>query len=181
MYPQEYIRAIFSQYDASIRDNSYLANEVKESEKLIYERIKDKYAHLDDADLKEIIHFGTILWNPAEMIEFRNDDYCNRCGYCCTETSPILIQSFEAKKYLADPFFKDNILPNGDDFKFRQDLPCKYYDESNKKCKIYKKRPKNCKLYPFGGLAFYINPKCSYALKVATNKIVVLIKECESL
>lgn len=93
---------------------------------------------------------------------------------------PLLIRNEEFPCYEQDPEFQDNLEPHGNNFKFIEDNPCRYYDSSAKRCIVYNKRPISCQTYPLSDLGLHISPKCNNAIQIAAVKIRNLIDDCLS-
>ena len=146
-------------------------------------------------DLKEIIEMADItslelLGGPSnsQMAE-EHPEWCNHCGACCTESSPIFIHKDELKPLIMfTPDLESEIIQNKlypDHFQFKEDRPCKFYNFDAKRCKIYDGRPQVCRNYPLmmigteGKARNIINLRynCNYAVRLVLEKSMMLFDE----
>ena len=86
-------------FDNSVLNNPELYFDVKDSETIIIEIISKKYGDISESDLNEIVHFGVISWSFLELDDVNIREFCNNCGYCCTECSPLRIHAQEYLNY----------------------------------------------------------------------------------
>ncbi|MDI6645351.1 MAG: YkgJ family cysteine cluster protein [Methanobacteriaceae archaeon] len=64
------------------------------------------------------------------------------------------------------------------EFKFIEDTPCKFYDETNKKCKIYDLRPSVCKTHPVSGGGIVGAGDCEYMVRYVFEKCKNILVKC---
>lgn len=146
-------------------------------------------------DLKEIIELADIsslkLFQGPSNLELAqiHSEWCNHCGKCCTQSSPIFIHRDELKAIITlNPSLKDEIIPNHryqEHFRFKEDQPCKFHDWEQKRCRIYDTRPQVCQNYPLmligseGKEHHIINLRhdCHYATKLVLEKSIFLFDE----
>ncbi len=147
------------------------------------------------SDLKEIIELAEIInleifqgLSNSELAAL-HPEWCNNCGKCCTESSPLFIHKDEINLLLI--FNRDletEIVPNEhypEHFRFKEDKPCKFHDFEAKKCRIYNSRPQVCRNYPLmmvgseGKARNIINLRfnCNYALMLILEKSMILFDE----
>ncbi|MDI9436873.1 MAG: YkgJ family cysteine cluster protein [Euryarchaeota archaeon] len=177
-------------------------DEVKRFERNVLQRMRKKrpvkkYKKLGvkKSDLVEIIQLADIssleLFQGPSNLELakRHSEWCNHCGKCCTQSSPIFIHRDEVKAITTlNPPLKDEIIPNQqypEHYQFRLDQPCKFHDAQEKRCRIYDTRPQVCQNYPLmligseGREHHIINlrPDCHYAIRLVLEKSMILFDE----
>ncbi len=147
------------------------------------------------SDLKEIIELAEItnlevLGGPSNSeLASIHQEWCNHCGKCCTESSPIFIHRDELNLLLTfNRELENEIIPNEhypEHFMFKEDKPCKFHDSESKRCRIYNSRPQVCRNYPLmmvgseGKARNIINLRynCNYALNLVLEKSLILFDE----
>jgi uncharacterized protein len=147
------------------------------------------------SDLMEIIELADItslelFRGPSNSeLAFEHKEWCNHCGRCCTESSPIFIHKDELTPILTfNPDLKDEIICNEyypEHFRFKEDKPCKFHDSLANRCKIYDSRPQVCRYYPLMLVGTEENPhktinlrhNCNYAISLVLEKSKILFDE----
>lgn len=147
------------------------------------------------ADLKEMVELASIVslevFNGPSNLQIAEEHpgWCDHCGSCCTESSPIFIHKDELNPILTfKPELEEDIIPNKHypgHFQFREDKPCKFYDHHIKRCKIYNIRPQVCRNYPLtlegsAENAHYtvnLRENCNYAIHIVLLKSMILFDE----
>ncbi len=156
---------------------------------------KYKKFNIKKSDLKEIIELADVssleLFQGPSNFELAqiHSEWCNHCGKCCTQSSPIFIHRDEIKAITTlNPSLKDEIISNQlypEHFQFREDKPCKFHDADKKRCRIYDTRPQVCQNYPLmliGSLGqehhiINLRHNCHYATKLVLEKAIILFDE----
>lgn len=156
---------------------------------------KYKKLNIKKLDLKEIIQLADIsslelFQGPSNLdLAQTHTEWCNHCGQCCTQSSPIFIHHDEVKAITTfNPSLKDEIISNQHyqgHFQFRDDRPCKFHDAEQKRCRIYTTRPQVCQNYPLmligsdGHEHYIINLRhdCHYAIRLVLEKSMILFDE----
>jgi Fe-S-cluster containining protein len=158
----------------SRRDVKNRMKYIRKVEKKVKSLIPPEY--LDEL-LPELPEFTKIcvMTGAAKEMELKSATFdCKKCGECCRESSPIILNQNEVDgiistygnqerdnivKAHADDI-RDSLSPEDkeklaqgyhlwvDSFKFRQVRPCKYLDSKTNLCRIYKSRPLNCSTFP---------------------------------
>ena len=101
LHKREYIDSIFNQYEELTKNQPELTSEIFIFERMVSKRVKKilkKSGLLNDVerkDIKEIIHFSSIAFTEGSLVAALRLDYCNRCGWCCENCSPIYITKKE--------------------------------------------------------------------------------------
>lgn len=176
--------------------------DVERFEKTVLQKLRKKrqvkrYKKLGikKSDLKEVVQLADItslelFQGPSneELAQIR-PEWCNHCGKCCTQSSPIFIHRDEIRAITTlNPFLKEEIVPNQhypEHFQFKEDRPCKFHDTEQKRCKIYQTRPQVCQNYPLmligseGKEHYIINLRhnCHYATRLVLEKSIILFDE----
>jgi uncharacterized protein len=190
LHKREYIDTIFNQYEELTKNQPELTSEIFIFEKMVYKRVKKilkKSGQLDDVerkDLKEIIHFSSIAFTEGSLIAALRLDYCNRCGWCCENCSPIYITKKEYEEYEnSDKVMVAEIKQFEEGYKFADDRPCEHFIRKTKKCDIYNERPGVCKAFPIlikneNEYLFRPNQNCKYAIEFVVQKAITEITTC---
>ncbi|MDD1764305.1 MAG: YkgJ family cysteine cluster protein [Methanobacteriaceae archaeon] len=171
-------------------ENTVLQRMRKKRQVKSYKKLKIK-----KSDLKEIIQLADItsleLFQGPSNLELAqlHTEWCNHCGKCCTQSSPIFIHRDEIRAITTlNSSLKDEIIPNQlypEHFQFKEDRPCKFHDPEQKRCKIYQTRPQVCQNYPLmligseGKEHHIINLRhnCHYATRLVLEKAIILFDE----
>jgi uncharacterized protein len=149
---------------------------------------------VNKSDLKEIIELADIISlklfeGPSNsQIAIEHPEWCNNCGRCCTESSPIFIHKDELRPLITiNPNLKHEIIHNKyypEHFMFKEDKPCKFHDPKSMKCKIYDSRPQVCRNYPLmmvgkdhGHNVINLRHNCNYAILIVLEKSIILFDE----
>jgi len=126
-------------------------------------------------EINETLDFSLMNETYKKRIEFQikfmTEGWCENCGRCCEELSPIELYSQDLYK-LAEAVAGHEITDKEEMKKFlkiaykrhvkhypkskdqyrtcmKKDKPCKFRDIEGKKCNIYENRPIVCQRYPF--------------------------------
>jgi len=171
-------------------ENTVLQRMRKKRQVKSYKKLKIK-----KSDLKDIIQLADItsleLFQGPSNLELTqlHREWCNHCGKCCTQSSPIFIHRDEIRAITTlNSSLKDEIIPNQlypEHFQFKEDRPCKFHDPEQKRCKIYQTRPQVCQNYPLmligseGKEHHIINLRhnCHYATRLVLEKAIILFDE----
>jgi uncharacterized protein len=175
--------------------------EVELLEKLVLKRLRKKRSAkkyrkkgVNKSDLIEIIELADItsleiFEGPSNsQIAMEHPEWCNNCGRCCTESSPIFIHKDEIRPLLTiNPNLKSEITHNKyypEHYMFKEDKPCKFHDSKLMKCKIYESRPQVCRNYPLmmvgkdhGHNIVNLRYNCNFALLLVLEKSIMLFDE----
>lgn len=156
---------------------------------------KYKKRGITRTDLKEVIELADItslevLGGPSNsQIADEHPEWCNHCGACCKESSPIFIHKDEINALaMFNPDLKSEILQNRlykEHYQFREDKPCKFYNLDEKRCKIYDSRPQVCRNYPLMMIGegdktrniINLRYNCNYAVHLVLEKSMMLFDE----
>jgi Fe-S-cluster containining protein len=177
-------------------------DQVRRFEKKVLQRMrkkrpvkKYKKLNIKKSDLREIIELADIssleLFQGPSNLELAqtHTEWCDHCGKCCTESTPIFIHRDEVKAITTlNSSLKEEIMPNrlySEHFQFKEDQPCKFHDTKQKRCRIYDTRPQVCQNYPLmligseGQEHHIINLRhdCYYAKQLVLEKSMILFDE----
>ena len=190
LHKREYIDTIFNQYEELTKNQPELTSEIFIFEKMVSKKVKKilkKSGQFDDVerkDMKEIIHFSSIAFTEGSLVAALRLDYCNRCGWCCENCSPIYITKKEYEDYEnSDKVMIAEIKPFEEGYKFAEDRPCEHFIRKTKKCDIYNERPGVCKAFPIlikneKEYLFRPNQYCKYAVDFVVQKAITEITTC---
>ena len=190
LHKREYIDSIFNQYEELTKNQPGLTSEIFIFERMVSKRVKKilkKSNMLDDVerkDIKEIIHFSSIAFTEGSLVAALRLDYCNRCGWCCENCSPIYITKKEYEEFEnSNKVITAEIEPFEEGFKFVDDRPCEHFIRKTKKCDIYNERPAVCRAFPIlikneNEYQFRPNQYCKYAVEFVVQKAITEITTC---
>jgi Fe-S-cluster containining protein len=175
---------------------------VKRFERNVLQRMRKKRPvkrykkiNIKKLDLKEIIELADIssleLFQGPSNLELAelHSEWCNHCGKCCTQSSPIFIHRDEVKAITTlNPSLKDEIISNPhypEHFQFKDDRPCKFHDAPERRCRIYPTRPQVCQNYPLMLIGsedhehhiINLSHDCHYATRLVLEKSMILFDE----
>ena len=190
LHQREYIDSLFDQYVELTKKQPDLASELFIFEKMVSKRVKkiikklDLLDEVEKKDIKEIIHFSSISFTEGSLVAGLRMDYCNRCGWCCENCSPIYITETEYEKYKnSDKVITAEMKPYKEGYRFAEDRPCEHFIRSTKKCDIYNERPNVCRAFPIlikneKEYMFTPNHFCKYAIEFVVQKTITEITTC---
>lgn len=189
LHDRDYINSLFKQYQELAEQQPNLNSELFIFEKMVLKRVKKflKKSNLlkdvEKKDLKEIIHFSSIVFTEGSLVAALRLDLCNMCGWCCENCSPIYITQEEYESLQnSDKIMPGDMIPFEDGYRFEQDKPCEHFIRSTKKCDIYNERPAVCKAFPIimrdEKYAFTPNHFCKYAIEFVVQKAITEITTC---
>ncbi len=190
LHKREYIDSLFDEYDELTKDRPELGSEIFIFERMVLKRVKKilKQSGLlkdvEKKDIKEIIHFSSIAFTEGSLVAALRLDYCNRCGWCCENCSPIYITKKEYEAYQnSDKVITAEIKPYKDGYIFSEDRPCEHFIRKTKKCDIYHERPAVCKAFPIlikneNEYLFTPNHFCKYSVEFVVQKAITEITTC---
>ena len=190
LHKREYIDSIFDQYEELTKNQPELTSEIFIFERMVSKRVKKilkKSGRLNDVerkDIKEIIHFSSIAFTEGSLVAALRLDYCNRCGWCCENCSPIYITKKEYEEFEnSNKVVTAEIEPFEEGFKFVDDRPCEHFIRKTKKCDIYNERPAVCRAFPIlikneNEYQFRPNQYCKYSVEFVVQKAITEITTC---
>ena len=160
---------------------------------------KNKKMGVTRTDLKELIELAEItnlelFQGPSNSeLSSLHPEWCNNCGRCCSESSPIFIHKDELNLLIMfNPKLETEIITNEyypEHFRFREDKPCKFLDIEAKRCKIYDSRHQVCRYYPLMMIGsedkarniINLRYNCNYATRLILEKSIILFDEAVKL
>ncbi len=190
LHKREYIESVFNQYEELLKKQPDMESELFIFERMVYKRVKKilkKSGQLKDVekrDIKEIIHFSSIAFTEGSLVVALRLDYCQRCGWCCENCSPIYITKKEYEDYKSsDKVITADIKPYKEGYRFTEDRPCEHFIRKTKKCDIYEQRPAVCRSFPIlikneNEYVFTPNHFCKYAIEFVVQKAITEITTC---
>ena len=190
LHKREYIDSVFNQYEELVKKQPDMESELFIFERMVYKRVKKilkKSGQLKDVekkDIKEIIHFSSIAFTEGSLVAALRLDYCQRCGWCCENCSPIYITEKEYEGYKSsDKVITADIKPYKEGYRFTEDRPCEHFIRKTNKCDIYDQRPAVCRAFPIlikneNEYVFTPNHFCKYAIEFVVQKAITEITTC---
>ena len=189
LHDRDYIDSLFKQYPELADEQPNLNSELFIFEKMVSKRVKkflkksNRLKDVEKKDLKEIVHFSSIVFTEGSLVAALRLDLCNRCGWCCENCSPIYITAEEYESYQkSENIMAGEMVPHENGYRFEQDRPCEHFIRSTKKCDIYNERPAVCKAYPImirdEKYVFTPNHFCKYAVEFVVQKAITEVTTC---
>ena len=190
LHKREYIKSIFNQYEELAKNQPELVSEIFIFERMVFKKVKKilkKSGQLNEVerrDIKEIIHFSSIAFTEGSLVAALRLDYCNRCGWCCENCSPIYITKKEYEGFKnSDNMITAEIEPFKEGYRFTEDRPCEHFIRKTKKCDIYNERPAVCRAFPIlikdeSEYSFTPNHFCKYSVEFVVQKAITEITTC---
>jgi Fe-S-cluster containining protein len=189
LHDRDYIESLFKQYQELADEQPNLNSELFIFEKMVSKKVKkflkksNRLKDVEKKDLKEIVHFSSIVFTEGSLVAALRLDLCNRCGWCCENCSPIYITAEEYESYeKSENIMAGEMVPHEDGYRFEQDRPCEHFIRSTKKCDIYNERPAVCKAYPImirdEKYVFTPNHFCKYAVEFVVQKAITEVTTC---
>lgn len=147
------------------------------------------------SDLREIIELADItslelFEGPSNsQIAMEHPEWCDNCGRCCCESSPIFIHKDELNLLVTvNPQLKEEITSNlyyPEHYMFKEDTPCKFHNKKIERCMIYDSRPQVCRNYPLMRVGNESNThdtlnlrhNCNFAVSIVLEKSTMLFDE----
>lgn len=140
------------------------------------------FGKMPDDRLSGMIAFVDVFVEDSKAMMKRLKDACTGCGWCCSQTSGIIISAEDAERISRELKQKKTDL-----FVFREGVwwiksahPCGWWNPRNGRCRIYNIRPQTCRNWPtidnHDGVAC-LQPveECAYAVKVTAVKVLDLL------
>lgn len=150
--------------------------------KVVESKIKRffKYFIMDKGEIGEVIFYSCMTSTSADVQFVReHGNLCARCGYCCLNFNPIIVEPNEVSNYGMKGLVLDE-----DGQKFRIKQPCVHLNESNE-CDIYEKRPNSCRNFPLktqnGKIVIQKDINCVFIMRVLVAKTLRLLEECNKM
>jgi len=190
LHKREYIDSLFDEYEELTKNQPELGSEIFIFERMVSKRVKkilkksDLLKDVEKKDIKEIIHFSSIAFTEGSLVAALRLDYCNRCGWCCENCSPIYITKKEYEEYQnSDKVITAEINSYKEGYMFSEDRPCEHFIRKTKKCDIYNERPAVCRAFPIlirneNEYLFTPNHFCKYAVEFVVQKAITEITTC---
>ncbi|UTB33547.1 MAG: YkgJ family cysteine cluster protein [Methanobacterium sp. ERen5] len=189
LHDRDYIDSLFKQYQELADEQPNLNSELFIFEKMVSKKVKkflkksNRLKDVEKKDLKEIVHFSSIVFTEGSLVAALRLDLCNRCGWCCENCSPIYITAEEYESYQkSENIMAGEMVPHEDGYRFEEDRPCEHFIRSTKKCDIYNERPAVCKAYPImirdEKYVFTPNHFCKYAVEFVVQKAITEVTTC---
>jgi Fe-S-cluster containining protein len=131
------------------------------------------------SDLQDITSIAAICGEVSRGAKKRLKEACTGCGWCCSQTSRIVVEehdvvriSHELSQKHEDLFSKD-----GHDWVIKKANPCQWWNPKNGRCSIYNIRPQVCRLWPLwidktGRQTIQPMVQCNFAVMALVNMIV---------
>ena len=132
------------------------------------ERLNLEKMEMDDI-LKAVSSLGFLVETEIALIYALQDQICTRCGWCCTENTPLRAPKDELKRiagYKKSSYKKlkkrIRARPNKDGTMRVMRHPCPFYADG---CSVYQVRPGVCRSYPTNMILSSLSGDGSYPAK----------------
>ena len=138
---------------------------------------------MTDEQLKDLVATIDVVGEESRGLMKKLGDYCSGCGWCCSQTSRIIVTepdavriSRELRKKPEDLFSFD-----GKDWTIKQAHPCQWWNPRNGRCSVYTIRPATCRVWPlatneYGQKLLHPIVDCSFAVLVLADKVMTSLR-----
>ncbi|ADJ26441.1 protein of unknown function UPF0153 [Dehalogenimonas lykanthroporepellens BL-DC-9] len=151
---------------------------------LLRDNFPQMFQAMTDDNLRNFIAVVDISGGPSRGQMKRWAEACDGCGWCCSQTSRIVVTAEDveriskALKQKPQTFF----IQDGKDWVIKQAHPCGWWNPRNGRCAIYNIRPYTCRVWPQttdqdGKHALQEMPECRYSVTVLAARVVDAIRE----
>ncbi len=141
------------------------------------------FTPMSDEQIKELVMFVDVIGEESRGIIKKLGEYCTGCGWCCSQTSKIVVTKGDADRvsHALKGKIDDMFAFDGTDWMIKQAHPCQWWNSKNGRCKIYNIRPLVCRMWPMavneiGQKMVHSNANCSYAVMVLASKVIRYLK-----
>ena len=141
-----------------------------------------------DDNLRNLISFIHLSCNPSRGLMKRLETACDGCGWCCSQTSKIVVTKTDAEQISAKLHQKTGELfsCNGHEWTIKRGQPCQWWNPRNGRCMIYKIRPQTCRAWPQwtnekGQHGLQARPDCRYSVMVMVFQTIEAIRDAAHL
>ncbi|MEL7562207.1 YkgJ family cysteine cluster protein [Dehalogenimonas sp. 4OHTPN] len=149
---------------------------------LLRAKFPEAFGKMPDDRLSEMIAFVDVVGEDSKAMMKRLKEGCAGCGWCCSQTSGIIVSAEDAERISRELKQK-----KADLFVFREGVwwikdahPCRWWNPRNGRCRIYNIRPQTCRNWPtidnHDGVAC-LQPvaECAYAVRVTAVKVLDML------
>jgi hypothetical protein len=142
-----------------------------------------EFAQLSDEQLRELVSTIDVVGEESRGLMKKLGDYCAGCGWCCSQSSRIVVTKQDAERISRALRQKTEDLFNhdGKEWTIKQGHPCQWWNPRNGRCTIYTIRPQVCRLWPLainehGQKMLHTVSECAFAVLVLANKVMKSIQ-----
>lgn len=136
-------------------------------------------ASMNDDDLRKTVEIVDVISVESHGMLKRLSGACTGCGWCCSQTSDIIVTEEDTTrisrqlKTKKDELFKFD----GREWSIKQANPCQWWNQRNGRCAIYNIRPYTCRSWPLGvneqgAKAVAAEPSCNFSIAVLVHKVL---------
>lgn len=151
---------------------------------LLRDNFPKMFEGMTDDNLRNFIAVVDISGGPSRGQMKRWAEACDGCGWCCSQTSRIVVTADDAARIARALKQKPEALFawDGKDWTIKQAHPCGWWNPRNGRCEIYNIRPLTCRVWPQttdqdGQHALQEMPECRYSVTVLASRVVDAIRE----
>ncbi|MDV2989762.1 MAG: YkgJ family cysteine cluster protein [Dehalogenimonas sp.] len=156
---------------------------LKRTGELLRQNFPRVFQDMTEENLMNFIAVVDISGGPSRGQMKRLQEYCDGCGWCCSQTSRIVVILEDVERISRELKQKREKLFNfdGKDWTIKQGHPCQWWNPDNGRCAIYKIRPFTCRVWPQttdskGCYGLQEMPECRYSVSVLAYRVVEAVK-----
>ncbi len=134
---------------------------------------------MPDGQLKELVATIDVIGEESRGLMKKLGEYCAGCGWCCSQTSRIVVTKDDADSISRALRQKpeDIFKTDGTEWTIKQGHPCQWWNARNGRCCIYNIRPQVCRLWPLavnehGQKMLHSVAECRFAVLVLADKVM---------
>jgi Fe-S-cluster containining protein len=137
------------------------------------------FVTMSDDQMSELVMLVDVIGEESRGTMKKLGEYCTGCGWCCSQTTKIVVTKEDAErisralKQKIEALFKYD----GKEWTIKQAHPCPWWNAKNGRCAIYNLRPQVCRTWPMavneiGQKMVHSVAECSYAVMVLASKVM---------
>ena len=150
--------------------------------KRVAETLKDIYPRvgkLSESELEDVVAIVDVWGVESHSMMKQLKGTCTRCGWCCSQTSAIIV-SFEDVERISRRLRQKRdelFVLDGEKWRIKRCHPCQWWNPRTGRCLIYNIRPYTCRIWPlaineYGQNTLHTESECTYAVNVLAYKVI---------
>jgi uncharacterized protein len=136
-------------------------------------------ANMTDDELRKTVEIVDVISIESHGMLKRLAGACTGCGWCCSQTSDIVVTDEDATRISRQlNTQKDELFKfDGQEWSIKRATPCQWWNNRNGRCTIYNIRPYTCRSWPLGvneqgANAVAAEPECNFSVAVLVHKVL---------
>jgi Fe-S-cluster containining protein len=149
------------------------------------------FQSMTDENLREFVALIEFTTDVSHGFMKRLKEACDGCGWCCSQTSHIVVSGADADRISRrlrqkrEDLFMYTTTDNGKEWIIKRGHPCQWWNSKNGRCAIYNSRPQTCRNWPQttddeGRHGLQIRSECRYSVMVMVYRTLEALKTVET-